>query len=143
MNLVLAPAYPKHSSSTTQDEDITFKLQLNCIARKSSKIQTLRLNPFSPAVQDIKKAIESEFSIPTCVQTLRYQSMTLPDEGSLLDACGYIRMGDVLTVDYSCEADVTKINTIITWIQRVNGAIKKEKNLHKYYMVLLKMRRTA
>ena len=117
------------TTTTTQDEDITFKLQLNCIARKSSKIQTLRLNPFSPSVQDIKKAIENEFSIPTCVQTLRYQSMTLPDEGSLLDACGYVRMGDVLTVDYICEADVKQINTIIAWIRRVNRATKEEKNL--------------
>ena len=117
------------SSHTQQDEDITFKLQLNCIARKSSKIQTLRLNPFSPSVQDIKKAIENEFSIPTCVQTLRYQSMTLPDEGSLLDACGYIRMGDVLTVDYTCEADVKRMNEVIEWIRRVNAALEKETDL--------------
>lgn len=129
MNSLQGPASTRQVSTTAQDEEIIFKLQLNCTARKTSKIQTLRLRPFSPLVQDIKKAIEDEFSIPTCVQTLHYQYLRLPDKGSLLDVCRHVRTGDMLTVDYSCEADVKKINEIIGWIQEVSAAMEKEKNL--------------
>ena len=126
---MLAPADSRQVPTTQNEESIIFKLQLNCSARKSSKIQTLRLSPFSPLVRDIKKAVEDEFSIPACVQTLTYQLHTLPDEGNLLNICKYIRTGDTLTVDYSCDADVKKINEIVGWMRKVSEAMEKEKLL--------------
>ena len=136
MNPLLGPADLRQFPTTTQDadEDITFKLQLNCSARKSSKIQPLRLSPFSP-LRDIKKAIEDEFSIPACVQTLTYQYHTLSDEGNLLDVCRHIRTGDTLTVDYSCEADVKKIKEILEWVQKVMAAMEGEKDLPYHLQV--------
>lgn len=104
--------------------DVTFKLQLNCLARKSSEVQLLRLTSFPASVSDIKKAIEDEFSIPACVQTLSYHSIPLTHSGSIMGACKHIRSGDMLTVDFSCEADVKKIDEIVDWVKEVTLVLR-------------------
>lgn len=110
----------------TSDVGITFKLQLNCQSRNTRETKTLRLKSFAVSLQEIKKAVQEEFSIPACVQTISYQSLPLSSNGSVLDLCKHVRNGDVLRVDYSCEADVKKIDEVVGWMKEVIIAVENE-----------------
>ena len=116
------------------DGEVTFKLRLNCLARKTSSTGTLTLPSFPSAVQEIKQAIQRSFSIPACVQTLSYHSIPLTSSASsssssddlLCSSCRYMRSGDTLKVDYSCEADVEKIDEILGWVREVTSALQDQ-----------------
>lgn len=110
-----------------EDGEVVFKLKLNCLARKLCEVEFLRLSTFPASVSDIKAAIQREFSIPACVQTLSYYSIPLTGNGTLLDVCRHMRSHDTLTVDYSCEADVKKIDEIVNWVREVTEALQREK----------------
>lgn len=117
------------TSSEHQDGcgGVTFRVQLNCLARNSSETQLLRLSTFPASVDEIKKAIQKEFSIPSCVQTLSYHSIPLTGNENLLDAFRHIRSHDMLTVDYSCEAEVKRIDEVVNWVKAVMEALHREK----------------
>lgn len=112
--------------SALQDGEITFKLQLNCQAKKSSEVKLLTLPSFPTSAGEIKEAIQAEFSIPACVQKLSYHSIPLTETGSLLDACRHMRSHDTFTVDYSCEADVEKIDEVVGWVREVTQSLYRE-----------------
>lgn len=115
------------TTSTSQEGGISFKLQLNCLARKSSEIRTLEFDSFTSSVPVIKKAIEEKFSIPVCAQSLSYQGLPLTNDGSLLGMCTHIRSGDTLSVDYLCEAEVKLIDEIVEWVKEVTTALLRAK----------------
>ena len=117
-----------HEMYALQEQDVTFKLQLNCIARKSHDTKALRFNSFPSSIHTIKKAIEDHFSIPTCVQKISYQGITIRDD-SFIDTFKHVRSGDTLTVDYRCEADVREIYEVVDWIKKVTRALIEEKNM--------------
>lgn len=120
-------------STSSQHQDgngeVTFRLQLNGLARNSSKAKLLRLPSFPTSVDEIKKAIQKEFSIPCCVQTLSYRSIPITGSGNLLEAFKHIRSHDTFTVDYSCEADVEKIDEVVDWVRAVTEALHSEKTM--------------
>ena len=108
-----------------EDAGVVFKLQLNCQAKESSELKLLRLPCFPSSPGDIKAAIQAAFLIPACVQTLSYHSIPLAENVSLRDACKHMRSHDTLTVDYSCEADVKKIDEVVGWVRDVTQYLVK------------------
>jgi hypothetical protein len=105
---------------------VEFKLRLNCQAKKSSQQKVLRLPGFPSSTSELKKAIQVEFSIPACVQALTYHSIPLTESMSLPDACRHMRNHDTITVDYTCDADVERIDEIVGWVKDVTQCLRRE-----------------
>lgn len=102
------------SSNPGCDTAITFSLVLNCSSRKSTKTATLLL-PSAPACAlDVKKQIESDFSVPVCVQTLTHHSSVLRDTEKLDPA--HLRNGDTFEVTYPAESDYKDVELAVDWM---------------------------
>ena len=88
---------------------------------------------------EIKKKIEEDFSIPSCVQTLHYQSMILKDSDQLQHT--HFRSGDTFTVDYPIEAECEMVQNVYKWLKELCDLLEsieehtlspdEEKNLKK------------
>ena len=113
-----------YTYSPADGDSTVFHLQLNCTSRKSTDSKILSLNSFPNSTLELKQAIESNFSIPICVQSVSYQLAPLSDGDSLLER--RIRSGDTLSVSYLCEADCQLIREVIEWLKNVTAAIQIE-----------------
>ncbi len=63
----------------------------------------------------LKQAIENELQIPVCLQTISLKSASITD-GQLLSGL-YLRKDDVLTVEYTTEADTKDMNELLRLLQ--------------------------
>ena len=63
----------------------------------------------------LKQAIENELQIPVCLQTISLKSGIITD-GQLLSEL-YLRKDDVLTVEYTTEADTKDMNELLRLLQ--------------------------
>lgn len=102
-------------------ESAVFQLQLNCTSRKSTENKTLTLSNFPSSTLELKKAIEREFSIPVCVQSVSYQLDGLSDNDNLSEK--RIRSGDTLSISYLCEGDCKILGEIMEWLRQIVAAI--------------------
>jgi hypothetical protein len=127
---------------------------LNCEVTKTSEIKQVHFQSLPTTPLEIKKKIEEDFSIPSCVQTLHYQSMILKDSDQLQHT--HFRSGDTVTVDYPIEADCKVIQNVIKWLKELSELLKsieevekssssdeesdqlKSSNIHKIITFLLK-----
>ena len=88
---------------------------LNCEQTKSSRTKQVHFQSLPTTLLEIKKKTEEDFSIPSCFQTLHYQSMILKDS----DQLQHTRSGDTFTVDYPIEADCKMTQTVIKWLKEL------------------------
>ena len=110
------------SKDVPADDKVVLKVLLNCeeiksLAEKQVYFQSLPTTPL-----EVKKKIEEDFSIPSCVQTLHYQSMTLKDSDQLQRT--HFRSGDTFTVDYPIEGDCEKVRNAIKWLKELHEVLK-------------------
>ena len=87
---------------------------LNCEVTKSSETKQVHFQSLPTTPLEIKKKIEEDFSIPSCIQTLHYQSMILKDSDQLQHM--QFRSGDMFTVDYQIVGDCEAIQSVIQWL---------------------------
>ena len=88
---------------------------LNCEQTKSSQTKQVHFQSLPTTLLEIKKKTKEDFSIPSCFQTLHYQSMILKDS----DQLQHTRSGDTFTVDYPIEADCKMTQTVIKWLKEL------------------------
>jgi hypothetical protein len=106
------------------EDQVAFDVILHCSKTGLSNHKQIRFT-FGPfLVQDIKGAVEAQHSIPTCTQTLAYDSQILRDD-SRLSLVG-ARMGDTFHITYLSEGDCTEIVDIIKWMELLVGAFGLE-----------------
>ena len=98
-----------------------FHLELICTARSTTAMKFLVLDTFPSCAIDLKKEIQTQLSIPVCVQALSYQSAILTDDENF--EAKHIRSGDTISVRYLCEGDCEKVNKVIDWVRQLIGAI--------------------
>ena len=111
-----------------QDDSIVLNVLLNCEQTKSSETKQVHFQSLPTTPLEIKKKIEEDFSIPSCVQTLHYQSMTLKDSDQLQYT--HFRSGDTFTVDYPAEAECELTQTVIKWLKELYKLLKSiEENI--------------
>ena len=103
-----------------------FHLKLICTARSTTTTKSLVLDTFPSCTLDLKKEIQTQLSIPVCVQGLSYQSAVLADDDSF--ETKHIRSGDTISVRYLCEGDCEKVSKVIDWVRQLIGAISSEDN---------------
>ena len=99
------------------EDKVVLNVLLNCEQRKSSESKRVHFQSLPTTPLEIKKKIEEDFSIPSCVQTLHYQSMILKDSDQLQHT--HFRSGDTFTVDYPIEADCEIVQNSIEWLKEL------------------------
>ena len=97
------------------EDKVVLNVLLNCEETKSSETKQVHFKSLPTTPLEIKKKIEEGFSIPSCVQTLHYQSMVLKDSDQLQHT--HFRSGDTFTVDYQTRGDCEKIQDVIKWLK--------------------------
>ena len=110
------------SSEVPAEDKVVLNVVLNCEQTKSSETKQVHFKSLPTTPLEIKKKIEEDFSIPSCVQTLHYQSMILKDSDQLQHT--HFRSGDMLTVDYPIEAECEMIQKVIKWLKELFELLK-------------------
>lgn len=103
------------ATSTGPDGAISFNLELFCTLTGHTLHRSLSFPEKSPpkTVAELKDKIEENFSIPVCVQKLKYEDHLLGDGTSL--EMMKIRSEDTFHVAYSSEGNCKEIFGIVTW----------------------------
>ena len=104
------------------EDKAVLNVLLNCELTKSSETKQVHFQSLPTTPLEIKKKIEEDFSIPSCVQTLHYQSMILKDSDQLQHT--HFRSGDTFTVDYPAEAECEMAKNVIKWLKELYELLK-------------------
>ena len=104
------------------EDKVVLNVLLNCGETKSSETKQVHFKSLPTTPLAIKKKIEEDFSIPSCVQTLHYQSMILKDSDQLQHT--HFRSGDTFTVDYPIEAECEMAQIVIKWLKELYELLK-------------------
>ena len=111
-----------------KEDQVVLNVLLNCELTKSSETKQVHFQSLPTTPLEIKKKIEEDFSIPSCVQTLHYQSMILKDSDQLQNT--HFRSGDTFTVDYPAQAECEVIQNVIQWLEEFYELLKSiEENI--------------
>ena len=105
------------SAPGKEEDKVVLNVLLNCEETKSSETKQVHFKSLPTTPLEIKKKIEEDFSIPSCVQTLHYQSMILKDSDQLQHT--HFRTGDTFTVDYPNEAECEVVRNVIKWLKKL------------------------
>ena len=105
-----------------KEHHVVLNVLLNCELTKSSETKQVHFQSLPTTPLEIKKKIEEGFSIPSCVQTLHYQSMILKDSDQLQHT--HFRSGDTFTVDYPAQAECEVIQNVIQWLEELYELLK-------------------
>ena len=103
---------------------LTVVLKSELIQPPETKQVYFKTPPTTPLV--IKKKIEEDLSIPACVQSLQYQSITLKDSDVFQQT--QFRHGDTFTVLYPTSGDCDKVQEVIAWLSEVLALIRAIKD---------------
>ena len=106
-----------------KEDQIVLNVLLNCELSKSSETKQVHFQSLPTTPLEIKKNIEEDFSIPSCVQTLHYQSMILKDSDQLQHT--HFRSGDTFTVDYPIEGECKKVQIAIKWLKELHEVLEE------------------
>ena len=104
------------------EDIVVLNVLLNCEQTKSSERKQVHFKSLPTTPLEIKKKIEEDFSIPSCVQTLHYQSMILKDSDQLQHI--HFRSGDTFTVDYPAEAECKRVQRVLKWLKQFYHLLK-------------------
>ena len=112
----------RNSYKMSLEDTTVLNIVLNCEVTKSSETKQVHFLSLPTTPLEIKKKIEEDFSIPSCVQTLHYQSMILKDSDELQRT--HFRSGDTFTVDYPIEAECEMAKDVIKWLKELLELLK-------------------
>ena len=120
--------------SSSAEDKVELNILLNREETKSSEIKRVHFQSLPTTPLEIKKKLEEDFSIPSCVQTLHYQSMILKDSDQLQRS--HFRSGDTFTVHYPIEAECEIVKNVIKWLKELLELLKSiadsEADSHPY-----------
>ena len=110
------------------EDKVVLNVLLKCELTKLSETKQVHFKSLPTTPLEIKKKIEEDFSIPSCVQTLHYQSMILKDSDQLQHT--HFRSGDTFTVDYPIEAECRMAQNVIKWLKELYDLLQSiEENI--------------
>ena len=114
--------YATSTRMAVPEDQVVLNVLLNCEVTKTSETKQVQFQSLPTTPLEIKKKIEEDFSIPSCVQTLHYQSMILKDSDQLQHT--HFRSGDTVTVDYPIEAECKMAQNVIKWLRQLYDVLK-------------------
>ena len=119
------------TDTSSLEDTIVLNVLLNCEVTKASETKQVHFQSLPTTPLEIKKKIEEDFSIPSCVQTLHYQSMVLKDSDQLHHT--HFRSGDTFIVDYPIEAECEMIQKAFKWLKELYELLKSvEENISSH-----------
>lgn len=98
-------------------------LNLKCTLSGHEDIKPLMLSPSCSTVMDVKKAIEKQYSIPSCVQSLMFHGVSLSDTDSFYPT--HVSKDENLCVSFLSEANVSGVRNAVEWLERVKVALQQ------------------
>lgn len=103
-----------------------YNLELFCSQNKHTRQATVTFPEDTPpsTVASLKEKIQDLYSIPVCVQSLRYEGHLLGDGTSL--EMMKVRSGDTFHVTYSSEGDCKGILEAVEWLTLVREGLVTE-----------------
>ena len=102
----------------------SLKLQLHCTADNSTTERDLICpNTVSTKVSDLKEDIQNKFKIPTCCQSLYFESTLLRDEDTLAQC--WIREGDTIVLKYETVADIDDISEVVRILKQLLETVEE------------------
>ena len=110
------------------EDKVVLNILLNCEQTRSSETKQIHFKSLPTTPLEIKKKIEEDFSIPSCIQTIHYQSMILKDSDQLQHT--HFRSGDTFTVDYPIEAECEMVQNVLKWLKEIFELSKSIKKTH-------------
>ena len=99
----------------------TYEVELRCSRDNSTTTGSLQFEAIPATALDVKRAIQSTYSIPTCVQRLSYQSTVLQD-GDQLDSS--LRSGDTFHVTYMGRGECREVEEGVRWMWELIEALE-------------------
>ena len=105
-----------------EEDKVVLNVLLSCEHTKTSEIKQVHFESLPTTPLEIKKKIEEYFSIPSCIQTLHYQSMILKDSDQLQHT--HFRSGDTFTVDYPTETDYKIAQNVLKFLKELYELLK-------------------
>ena len=108
------------------DNSFTFHLTFKCTSsnESSKKLKEATIITLASTVEELKQKIEDEYQIPSCVQTLYWQSVFLRPSSKLYDIG--LRNGDTITVKYHSQCECKEVLASIQWLSSIVSEIKSK-----------------
>ena len=104
-------------------------------------VKYLSLPVLPHTVLELKRVIQSEFSIPACVQTVAYNTELLTDDVEL--ATRSVRSGDTVDVTFLCRGDCRSLEEVNAWMKNLiqtiiidDNAYQREVSDHNVEMIV-------
>ena len=122
VKIMSASSFRSPGKEVPAEDNVVLNVLLNCEETKSSETKQVHFKSLPTTPLEIKKKIEEDFSIPSCIQTLHYQSMILKDSDQLQHT--HFRSGDTFIVDYPIEAECEVAQNVVKWLKELYGLLK-------------------
>ena len=114
------------ATSPARLDPVTYNVVLHCTETNSTTTGSVNFKTPPRTALDVKRAVQFAHSIPTCVQTLTYDSTELRD-GDALDSS--LRSGDTFRISYQAEAKCADIADCIDWLNTLKKSLEDDKGL--------------
>ena len=104
-------------------ETVAFSLNviLQCTSTNSTEERPITFKATPSNVQEIKRAIETSFDIPSCTQNLKYESVVLKDSDSISSL--QLRSDDTLHLTYKAKANCGEIAQAVNWMESAHALL--------------------
>ena len=111
-----------------QDTCTVCNLNLKCILSGHEDIKPLLLPPLCSTVVDLKGAIEKQYCIPSCVQSLMFHGVPLSDTDPFYPT--HVSKDENLTVCFPSKANVSGVKDAIEWLNLIRDALQQQSLLN-------------
>ena len=114
-------------SSSALLGSFSYNVVLHCSETNFTTSGSIQFETPPATALDVKRTIESAFSIPVCVQTLTYDCAELHNDDALSSS---IRNGDSFHVTYPAEGKCKAIESCIDWLSSLTAAVEEDWKSH-------------
>lgn len=98
----------------TNECTVMLECHLHSQSEGTTEVKFLSLPALPQTVLELKEAVQQQFSVPACIQTVSYQTEVLSDDVHL--SSRLLRSGDTVDVMFFCYGDCSSIEEVNTWM---------------------------
>ena len=123
----------------TNECPVMLECHLHSQSEGNTEVKYLSLPALPHTVLELKGAVQQQFSIPACVQTVAYQTEVLADDVQL--SSRFLRSGDTVDVMFFCYGDCSSIEEVNVWMKELIQAyeeceLERDGGEHKVDMIV-------
>ena len=103
--------------------EVVLQCHLHCQSEGTTEVKPLSLPSLPPTVLELKEVIQQEFSVPTCIQKVAFQTEVLSDDTQL--ASRRLRSGDSVDVTFLARGDCRLVEEVNAWMRNLVRAYEE------------------